>query len=123
MTITWQDNVTPLDATNMNKLEQTARKAAANGYPSLDAGSKVPVAQIPVLTTGLIPDLSATYQAVSQKGAANGYVGLDASTNIALAAASKIVWAGDTNVYRSGAGVLNSDGTFLSKQNVLGNTA
>src|SRR5215467_15575350 len=37
MTITWQDNVTPLNAANMNQLEQTSRKDQANGYPALTA--------------------------------------------------------------------------------------
>src|SRR5262245_25079815 len=41
------DNVTPLDAVNMNKLQTRDEKAAANGYPSLDSGGKVPLGQLP----------------------------------------------------------------------------
>lgn len=41
------DNVTPLNAVNMNKLQTRDEKAVANGYPSLDATGKVPVAQLP----------------------------------------------------------------------------
>ena len=47
MSIVWTDTVTPLNAANMNLLEQTPRKGQANGYAALDAGVKVPVAQLP----------------------------------------------------------------------------
>lgn len=43
--INWTDTVTPLNAANMSQLEQIVRKGAANGYASLDAGGKVPLAQ------------------------------------------------------------------------------
>jgi len=46
--INWTDTVTPLNAANMNALEQTVRKGAANGYAGLDATSKVPLAQTPL---------------------------------------------------------------------------
>jgi len=59
MSITWVDNVTPLDAVNMNKLEQTARKAQANGYASLDATGKVPAAQLPSSAAGASGTLAA----------------------------------------------------------------
>lgn len=52
-------------------------KAAASGYASLDAGTKVPVAQI--------PDLSATYQVKSEKAAASGYASLDATGKVPAA--------------------------------------
>jgi hypothetical protein len=39
MAIAWVDNVTPLNAVNMNLLEQTSNKNVANGYPSLNASA------------------------------------------------------------------------------------
>src|SRR5262249_14967519 len=50
-----------------------------------------------------------------EKGLANGYVGLDASGNIALAAAAKVVWAGDTNLYRAAADTLQTDDLFVGQ--------
>jgi hypothetical protein len=44
-----------------------------------------------------------------RKNAASGYLGLDASSNVAFAAAQRITWAADTNLYRQAAGVLQSD--------------
>ena len=41
------DNVTPLDAVSMNKLQTRDEKGAVNGYPSLGADGKVPLAQLP----------------------------------------------------------------------------
>jgi hypothetical protein len=41
------DNVTPLDAVNMNKLQSRDEKGAVNGYPSLGADGKVPLGQLP----------------------------------------------------------------------------
>src|SRR5215471_16201013 len=72
MSITFVDNSTPLNAANMNLLEQTPRK-----------------------------------------GAANGYAGLDGSQNLPLVAGGKIIWAGDTNLYRSAASFLQTDGSLL----------
>jgi len=69
VSITFTDGVTPLNAANMNALEQKANK-----------------------------------------GQNSGYLGLDASGNANLAAAGKIVWAGDTNLYRSAANRLKTDG-------------
>jgi hypothetical protein len=46
--INWTDTVTPLNAANMNQLEQVVRKGAANGYASLDGSGKVPLAQTPL---------------------------------------------------------------------------
>lgn len=51
--------------------------AAANAIPKAGAGG--------TLSTGWIPDLSATYQAVSGKGAASGYASLDAGTKVPIA--------------------------------------
>jgi hypothetical protein len=42
----WVDNVTPLNAGNMTKLQTRDEKGAVNGYASLDAGGKVPAAQL-----------------------------------------------------------------------------
>ena len=47
------DDVTPLNAVNMNKLQTRDEKAAANGYPSLDASGKVPTAQLPAMNQTL----------------------------------------------------------------------
>ena len=56
-----------------------------------------------------------------EKGLANGYVGLDASGNVALASAAKVVWAGDTNIYRgSQAAELRTDGYFRSTRTTVG---
>lgn len=41
MSIVWTDQVTPLNAVNMNSLEQVVRKNAANGYVGLDASSNI----------------------------------------------------------------------------------
>ena len=46
------DDVTPLNAVNMNKLQTRDEKAAANGYPSLDGSGKVPLAQLPAIGGG-----------------------------------------------------------------------
>jgi len=46
------DEVTPLNAVNMNKLQTRDEKAAANGYPSLDGTGKVPLAQLPAIGGG-----------------------------------------------------------------------
>lgn len=73
MAVTFVDNVTPLNAVNMNLLEQFSNKNVANGYPALDA-----------------------------------------SSNLALAAAQKIIWATDTNLYRSSANVLKTDGRITA---------
>jgi hypothetical protein len=40
------DNVTPLNAVNMNKLQTRDEKGVVNGYPSLDANGKIPISQI-----------------------------------------------------------------------------
>lgn len=52
----------------------TSEKGAANGVATLDATTKVPVAQV--------PDLSSTYVAVTRIGAASGVASLDGSTKI-----------------------------------------
>jgi hypothetical protein len=42
--INWTDTVTPLNAANMNALEQVVRKGQANGYVGLDASSNIALA-------------------------------------------------------------------------------
>ncbi|WP_371538363.1 hypothetical protein OG210_21830 [Streptomyces sp. NBC_00466] len=51
-----------------------AEKAAASGVATLGSDAKVPVEQI--------PDMSATYVAMTQKNAASGVAGLDASSKL-----------------------------------------
>ena len=53
MSTTYVDGTTPLNAANMNALQQKVEKAAANGYASLDATGKVPAAQLPAAVTGI----------------------------------------------------------------------
>jgi hypothetical protein len=53
----WQDNVTPLNALNMNKLQTRDEKAAANGYASLGSDGKVPAGQLPVAGGGIPPTI------------------------------------------------------------------
>jgi hypothetical protein len=48
MSTTFVDGTTPLNAANMNALQQKVEKGQANGYASLDGTTKVPVAQIPL---------------------------------------------------------------------------
>ena len=57
--------------------ELTSRKGAANGYASLDAGIKLPVAQLP--TTGV------PYELTTARGAANGYAPLGADSEVPAA--------------------------------------
>lgn len=64
-----------LDSTDIGAIP-TTEKGAASGVATLDAGSLVPVAQI--------PDLSATYLATAQKGAASGVASLDGSTLVPI---------------------------------------
>lgn len=54
----WTDNVSPVDKAHMDHIEDglvsmdtgaAAARGAANGYASLDAGVKVPVAQLPTV--------------------------------------------------------------------------
>jgi hypothetical protein len=43
----WVDDITPLNAANMNKLQTRDEKAQINGYPSLDSSGRIPIAQLP----------------------------------------------------------------------------
>src|SRR5581483_2671256 len=75
--------------------ELTGNKNAANGYAGLNASSQLSASQI--------PDLSATYQAVSAKNAANGYAGLDATSRIAKSQApSTTVYTDGSNSFTAG---------------------
>lgn len=92
--------------------EQVANKAAASGYASLDAGTKIPIAQIPTgsssttvaigndsrlsdartptahaasHSSGGSDDISGAYEPLSHKAAASGYASLDAGTKIPIA--------------------------------------
>jgi len=54
---TWTDNVTPVDKAHMDTIETGIfnsqfrdEKGVANGYASLDANIKIPVAQLPILS-------------------------------------------------------------------------
>lgn len=69
--------------------QREIEKGAANGYASLDAGGKVPSAQIPTITAGQLPpealteaEAAATYIPLTQRGAANGVATLDAGSLI-----------------------------------------
>lgn len=73
MSIVWVDDVTELDAENMNQLEQITRKGVANGYASLGADGLVPPEQLPPVAP--FPDLS-VYQLRSEEGVPNGYAPL-----------------------------------------------
>src|SRR4051794_507294 len=127
MTITWQDNVTPLDATNMNKLEQTARKATANGYASLGADGLVPAAQLPaaVDVTGKV-DKDSVVVAATRIVASKLLAG-DAQPAFFLGGDGKIQWgtggaaALDTNLYRTAPGQLKTDGTLRVTQGISAN--
>jgi hypothetical protein len=102
MSSTYVDGTTPLDAAHMNALQQKVEKGQANGYASLDGTTKVPAGQLPV-------------------NVASGIPGLDASSNLALGTAQRIVWAGDTNLYRSAAQVLQANGAFAASLGCFGN--
>lgn len=60
--VTFTDGVTPLNKATFDGVqagviaaERTENKGAASGYASLDSGTKVPLAQIPVLTSAQLP--------------------------------------------------------------------
>jgi len=80
LSIVWTDTVTPLNAANMNLLEQTPRKGVANGYAALDAGVKVPVAQLPA-------------------GVASGVASLDSGGKVPIAQLPAIASAGQELAY------------------------
>src|SRR5262245_25622217 len=48
------DNVTPLNAVNMNKLQTRDEEGQPNGYASLDSSGKVPLAQLPPVGADLV---------------------------------------------------------------------
>lgn len=59
-----------------------SQKGAASGVATLDASTKVPIAQIPTIPASNIGDLSATYIPVTQKGAASGVATLGTDSKI-----------------------------------------
>ena len=65
------------DKSSLSGYIPTSQKGAASGVASLDATTKVPVAQI--------PDLSATYIPVTQKGTNNGVATLDGTGKVPAA--------------------------------------
>lgn len=82
--------------------QQEAEKGAASGYASLDATTKVPIAELPTGTTGTTvalgnaaaglvaahegaADPHTVYQKESEKGAASGYASLDGSIKVPIA--------------------------------------
>lgn len=72
----------------------TTARGAANGVASLDAGTKVPVAQL--------PDLSATYVTTARIGAANGVASLGA-TSLVPSAQLSLATATPTAIANAGA--------------------
>src|SRR5262252_10929264 len=85
----WQDGVTPLNAANFNKIEAELASLEAAKVPPVVNGQwikGVGGAMVwSAIAAGDLPDLSATYQAVSGKAAANGYASLDAGTRVPFA--------------------------------------
>lgn len=67
----------------------TSAVAAASGVASLDAGTKVPIAQIPTGTSGSTVALGnhthAVYQLSSEKAQASGYASLDSGVKVPIA--------------------------------------
>jgi hypothetical protein len=67
----------------------TSAVGAASGVASLDAGTKVPIAQVPTGTTGSTVSLGnhthAIYQLSSEKAAASGYASLDSGVKVPIA--------------------------------------
>jgi len=52
--IDWIDGSTPLNDSTLSTLESTGRKGIADGYASLDATGKVPLAQLPPVGADLV---------------------------------------------------------------------
>src|SRR5262245_52596108 len=121
MSITWVDDVTPLDAVNMNKLEQTVRKGAANGYLGLNAGGNGFTLVDASITRVAANDLktSGIFRAVSQIVAsdASPQATIIGSVGPAGEGGVKIGAAGDTNLYRSAANTLKTDGSVIAGVN------
>jgi len=101
----WTDGVTPLNAANMTKLQTRDEKGAPSGYVGLDSSSGASAAAF--TATGVNP--GATVYVSKAQGEANWRHYTDAS--------GKHFWgdgtaAPDTNLYRSAAGTLKTDGTL-----------
>lgn len=70
--------------------EVTSAKGTANGYASLDASTKVPIAQLPTGTSNTTVAIGNDTRIVNaeqttNKGAVNGYAGLDSTQRLAAA--------------------------------------
>jgi len=67
----------------------TSAVAAASGVASLDAGTKIPIAQVPTGTSGSTVALGnhthSIYQLTSEKAAASGYASLDSGVKVPIA--------------------------------------
>lgn len=72
----WVDGQTPLNAANMTKLQTRDERGVPNGYAPLGSDSKVPAPNL--------PDLTGTYQALSQKNQVSGYLGIDSGGGTVL---------------------------------------
>jgi len=89
----WTDKVTPLSATNFNKIEQgifdldgnkisTSQKGVANGVATLDSGILIPVAQLPVIPTAKLTNSLASLDAITQQHELLGQVSIVNDTTL-----------------------------------------
>jgi len=113
MSITWTDNVTPLNAVNMNLLEQTVRKGAANGYVGFDSARNISL-------PGYVASSAAG--GVAFASAQGG----DTANRFLVDSNGRINWgpgnaAADTNLYRAVAGALKTDGVLYTGGNIFAN--
>src|SRR5215471_241740 len=125
MSITWVDNVTPLNAANMNVLEQTPRKNQNSGYLGLDASGN---AALPgnILSGGANLDFRsvggdvyltcANGATATMRDLQGNELRLHSDGSLTLNALSnpRLTFDGDTNLYRSAAGTLKTDGTLVA---------
>src|SRR5262245_22544921 len=121
MSITWVDNVTPLNAANMNVLEQTPRKNQNSGYLGLDASGN---AALPgnILSGGANLDFRsvggdvyltcANGATATMRDLQGNELRLHSDGSLTLNALSnpRLTFDGDTNLYRSAAGMLQTNG-------------
>ena len=89
---TWQDDVTPISSTNMNKIEQgvldavpKTEKGVANGVASLGSGAKIPLVQLPAISaSGTFVDTTTSIGANGEytKTIPLGFTGVSGSCQI-----------------------------------------